>query len=87
MFYVADGKVYLVSKNFDLGVYQQVEVLLEEDGSVRFSVLMTGVTERPKGREVCTREEVIARFAHEASGASEPVHTDVEPEPTRRRRR
>lgn len=57
MFYVADGKIYLMERDALLGVYREVSIV---DGCP--VVQATGLSSKPKARMVLTLDEVRAKF-------------------------
>ena len=57
MFYVADGKIYLMERDAHLGVYREVSIV---DGCP--VVQATGLSSKPKARMVLTLDEVRAKF-------------------------
>ena len=63
MFYVADGKIYLMERDAHLGVYREVSIV---DGCP--VVQATGLSSKPKARMVLTLDEVRAKF-----GRDDPV--------------
>ena len=71
MFYVADGKIYLMERDAHLGVYREVSIV---DGCP--VVQATGLSSKPKARMVLTLDEVRAKF-----GCDYPV---VEPSTKRK---
>ena len=71
MFYVADGKIYLMERDAHLGVYREVSIV---DGCL--VVQATGLSSKPKARMVLTLDEVRAKF-----GRDHPV---VEPSTKRK---
>lgn len=74
MFYVTGTKVYLTSFNKKLNIYPEVKLVKESaDGRIVFDVLSTGVSSKPVHREICTAEEVLARFGASASMRSKRV--------------
>ena len=60
MFYVADGKIYLMERDAHLGVYREVSIL---DGCA--VVQATGLSSKPKARMVLTLDEVRAKFGRD----------------------
>lgn len=60
MFYVADGKIYLMERDALLGVYREVSIV---DGCL--VVHATGLSSKPKARTVLTLNEVRAKFGHD----------------------
>lgn len=57
MFYVADGKIYLMERDAHLGVYREVSIV---DGCP--VVQATGLSSKPKARMVLTLDEIRAKF-------------------------
>ena len=62
MFYVADGKIYLMERDAHLGVYREVSIV---DGCP--VVQATGLSSKPKARMVLTLDEVRAKFGRDYS--------------------
>lgn len=60
MFYVADGKIYLMERDAHLGVYREVSIV---DGCP--VVQATGLSSKPKARMVLTLDEVRAKFGRD----------------------
>ena len=60
MFYVADGKIYLMESDAHLGVYREVSIV---DGCP--VVQATGLSSKPKARMVLTLDEVRAKFGRD----------------------
>ena len=60
MFYVADGKIYLMERDAHLGVYREVSSV---DGWP--VVQATGLSSKPKARMVLTLDEVRAKFGRD----------------------
>lgn len=78
MYFLTGKKVY--SANFDaaLKVYRAVELYRDDNGVVRFKMLDTGISKKPKNRQVCTTAEVIAQLGPSIgvkAKASEPPKT------------
>ena len=71
MFYVADGKIYLMERDAHLGVYREVSIV---DGCP--VVQAAGLSSKPKARMVLTLDEIRAKF-----GCDYPV---VEPSTKRK---
>ena len=61
MFYVADGKIYLMERDAHLGVYREVSIV---DGCP--VVQATGLSSKPKARMVLTLDEVRAKFGRDS---------------------
>lgn len=60
MFYVADGKIYLMERDAHLGVYREVSIV---DGCP--VVQSTGLSSKPKARMVLTLDEIRAKFGRD----------------------
>ena len=60
MFYVADGKIYLMERDALLGVYREVSIV---DGC--HVVQATGLSSKPKARMVLTLDEIRAKFGRD----------------------
>ena len=60
MFYVADGKIYLMERDAHLGVYREVSIV---DGCTVMQD--TGLSSKPKARMVLTLDEVRAKFGRD----------------------
>lgn len=60
MFYVADGKIYLMERDAHLGVYREVSIV---DGCP--VVQATGLSSKPKARMVLTLDEIRAKFGRD----------------------
>ena len=60
MFYVADGKIYLMERDAHRGVYREVSIV---DGCP--VVQATGLSSKPKARMVLTLDEVRAKFGRD----------------------
>lgn len=67
MFYVVGTKVYLAEFNAQKGIYPEVRLVRESTGQIVFDILNTGTSSKPAHREICSAEEVRAKF-----GASAP---------------
>ena len=76
MFYVSYTDIYLDEFDEKLGVYPKVEMIVDEDGNYGVKKLSKGVSKKPKNREICTMEELIAKFGGNLC-AKEP--SDEEP--------
>ena len=57
MFYVAGDKIYLMEFNKTSGVYPEVMIV-----NGRPVISDTGVAKRPPIRELCSIDEIVARF-------------------------
>lgn len=60
MFYIADGKIYLMERDAHLGVYREVSIV---NGCP--VVQATGLSSKPKARMVLTLDEVRAKFGRD----------------------
>lgn len=79
MLYVAGGKTYLATYDEDLKVYPEVTVAVGADGGYSVIAKGGGASKRPRGREMLTIEEYLARY-----GGAQPVVDDEGPKlPTR----
>ena len=58
MFYVADGKIYLMERDAHLGVYREVSIV---DGCP----VVQGLSSKPKARMVLTLDEIRAKFGRD----------------------
>ena len=58
MFYVADGKIYLMERDAHLGVYREVSIV---DGCP----VVQATSSKPKARMVLTLDEVRAKFGRD----------------------
>lgn len=72
MFYVTGMKIYLDRFDESRGVYPEVKLRRSTSGNIFPEVQATGISQKPKARELCTLREVIARF-----GAGVFDHTDA----------
>lgn len=72
MFYVSDNKVYSDTFDEKLGVYPEVKIGVDSDGVATMTALKTGVAKKPKGRQVCTRDEVVAQLGRMRQKPPEP---------------
>lgn len=73
MFYVVGTKVYLADFNESKKIYPEVRLIKEADGKIIPEVLDTGVSVKPKNREICTLKEVLAKFGADATTRSKKV--------------
>ena len=73
MFYVVGTKVYLADFNESKKVYPEVRLVKETDGRIIPEILDTGVSVKPKNREICTLKEVLAKFGADATVRSKKV--------------
>lgn len=62
MFYVTGKKAYVDTFDEKLGVYPEVQLEVDSDGNSVMKILKTGVAKKPKNRQVCTKDEVIAQL-------------------------
>ena len=70
MFYVSGTKVYLTTFDSSKKVFPEVRLIKDAAGKIRFEVLKTGISVKPVHRELCTRQEVLAKF-----GSSVPEYS------------
>ena len=70
MFYVTGTKVYLAEFNAQKGVYPEVRLVRESTGQIVFDILNVGTASKPAHREICSAEEVRAKFG---TGAAERI--------------
>ena len=60
MFYVSEGKIYSTSPNAE-GKYAEYKLQVVED-KILLVATTNAISKRPKHRQVCTVEEVIAQL-------------------------
>ena len=72
MLYVAGGKTYLATYDEDLKVFPEVTVAVGDDGGYSIIAKGGGASKRPRGREMLTIEEYLARY-----GGAQPEATPV----------
>lgn len=75
MFYVVGTKVYSAVYNEQKKCYPEVKLLRNPEGHILFKSMPTGAAQKPAGRTLCTREEVLAQL-----GATVPEY--IAPEKT-----
>lgn len=74
MLYVAGGRTYLATYDEDLKVYPEVTVAVGADGDYSITAKSGGASKRPRGCEMLTIEEYLARY-----GGVQPVVDDEGP--------
>ena len=75
MFYVSYTDIYLTEYDEKHDYYPKVEIHKDADGNLYMKKLSQGVKAKPKNRQICTMNEVIAKFGAMAIDDTADVDT------------
>lgn len=67
MFFVVNSKIYLNRLNSDKKLYPEVVLVKDDNDNISVKISSTkGIETKPRTRQVCTLQEIIAQFGHKA---------------------
>lgn len=66
VFFISGKKFYATKRNEVTDLYNEFTLRVNSDGAYEFKQLETGLKSKPKDRQLCTYDEVIAQLGGEA---------------------